>query len=77
MKKRKNRRNGGAKCAIGFSESINCTAANMWTEKFCHLYSESGDILYSAESAKNYVISQKGKNTGIESMCILSQGDVV
>lgn len=58
-----------AKCAIGFTESISCEAANTWTEKFCYYYSLGYSIKEAAEVAKDET-SKAHWWSGIESMVV-------
>ena len=59
--------------AIGFSDSINWRAANMWTEKFCYYYSLGYSVEVSANIARDETVLEHGEDSDIGSMVFANE----
>ena len=60
----------GAKCAIGFEETIGCTSANNWTKNFYERFSEG----YSVEESVAFANLLSSASSGLQSAVICGDG---
>ena len=54
----------GATCAIGFRETINCSIANEWTQKFFEYYSQGDTVEQACQKAVNDVMENNNNDDG-------------
>ena len=68
--------NAGAKCAIGFEETISCNGANSWTSYFTKFYTEGETIedaaqLAAEQTAYDYPLLYETNKLNVDSYCIV------
>lgn len=63
--------NAGAEVAVGFTETITCYIANLWTEKFFEYYSQGYSVEASCEYAVDCCVSTYNDTGNLDSYVIV------